>query len=160
MVDEETGVEPVASDGEPNDDLSRRRAARRAARRARGRATSENGGGSIAERGADGGGEPEEEMFPLGTLAGDPRATLRTLIRSGLPVETTASLMSAEVPLRDGLLDPNEDGRVVVSFEAAKFEVVPKKKDDKIVGWKIRQVLRPTYVENAETAVPGDAAAG
>lgn len=93
--------------------------------------------------------DDEPELFPLGTLDGDPKKTLKNLLKAGLPVEVTASLSSAEVPVNAGLIDPEDSGRVLVSYEVQKAaEVIVKRgKDGKIVGYKIRQTLRPTYVE-------------
>jgi hypothetical protein len=114
-----------------------------------------NGSSSVAERAANGGGLGEEqgEMFPLGTLDGDPKRTLASLIRKGVPLEYTASLMSAEVPLQGGLLDVESSGQVLVTWEPAKVEIVPVRKKDgsgKLDRAKVRQKLRPTYVQAGE----------
>jgi hypothetical protein len=106
---------------------------------------------SIADRangGEEGDGE-QEELFPLGTLEGD-KKTLAQIIRKGLPVETTVSLMSAEVPLRGGLPDPDKLHRALITAEVAKLTPVPVREDGKIVSWKVRVSLRPTYVEAVE----------
>jgi hypothetical protein len=104
--------------------------------------------GSISDRAANG--EAQDEMFPLGSLEGDQK-TLGNLIR-GKPTTTTVSLARAEVPLRDGLLDPGKTGRVLVHYEPAKYEVVLEREDDgtgqrRLVGAKIRNHARPIYAE-------------
>lgn len=113
------------------------------ARRRQDRAEGDGAGNSIESM------DEPEELFPLGTLDGDPKKTLKNLLKANLPVEVTASLSSAEVPVNAGLIDPEDSGRVLVSFEVQKAaEVIVKRgKDGKIVGYKIRQTLRPTYVE-------------
>lgn len=120
----------------------------------------DEGGGvrSIGDRAGAGEHEqPEEELFPLGSLEGDGKS-LKTLLRGGLPVEVTTSILSAEVPIRGGgLLDPERAGKVLVSYEVAKVETVLIREEGKIVKAKIRQVLRPTYVE-AGAAALADAA--
>jgi hypothetical protein len=110
---------------------------------------------SVADRAANDDGEPtQEEMFPKGVLEGDNKVTLAKLIRANESVEVTASLMSAEVPLRGGLVDPRREGKVVVSYEAARYIPVPQREgepgDKKVKGWKVRCQLRPTYVEPAD----------
>jgi len=116
--------------------------------------------GSIADRARHGDGgpevdEPQAEMFPAGVLDGDAK-TLKTLIRSGLPVETTIAMRSAEVPNRGGLLDPERSGKVLVTFEPDKYDVVPVREGEpgnkRIASWKVRQMIRPTYVEGVDAA--------
>lgn len=104
----------------------------------------------------NGGREPEEpteaELFPEGSLEGD-NVTAQTYVRRGLPVEVTVALGTAEVPTRAGLLDPNKAGRVLVSFVPGGKRDVPIREDGsktgKVVGWKLRQILTPTYVADA-----------
>jgi hypothetical protein len=104
--------------------------------------------------------DEQEELFPLGTVEGDPKKTLKNLIKPGLPVEVTASLMSAEVPVSAGMIDPDSPGRVMVSYEiATAAQVVVKRKEGRIVGYKIRQVLRPTFVEAIADAAADPASA-
>lgn len=106
-----------------------------------------------AANGENGGGEFEPELFPTGSIDGDAK-TIKTLIRAGMPVKTTASLMSAEVPTRGGLLDPERNGHLLVAFEVAKYEPIVEREGEpgakKVVGWKIRQHLRPVYVETID----------
>lgn len=98
----------------------------------------------------------QAELFPKGVLDTDGKIQLKNLIRANESVEITASLMTAEVPLRGGLVDPRKEGKVIVSFEAAKYIPVPQRKgepgDKQLTGWKIRCQLRPTYVEPIEGA--------
>lgn len=113
------------------------------------------GGRTIADAAANGeNGEPEDDQleFPSGVVdAGSNTKTLKTLIRGGLPVELTVSLRSAEVPLRGGIPDPDSLTRLLVTAELAQVVPVPVREDvggvRKTVGWKVRAVLRPTFVE-------------
>ena len=103
---------------------------------------------SIEDRAEDEG--APEELFPLGSLQGD-ELTPQKLIKRGLPVEVTVAMGTAEVPVQGGgLLDPDRAGRVLVSYEFAKNVEVPQREDGRIVGWKVRQMLRPTYVQQAK----------
>jgi hypothetical protein len=104
-------------------------------------------GTSVADRAADG--ESDQlEAFPVGVIEGDAKVTHKTLIRPGEAVEYTVSLGRAEVPMRGGLVDPRKAGRCLVSYEAADGGLpVPQREDGKVKAWKIRQSLRPVYVE-------------
>lgn len=91
----------------------------------------------------------QPELFPMGTLEGE-GITPQRLIKKGLPVEVTVSIGKAEVPMPSGgLMDPNKSGRALVSYVFGKNEDIPQFEDGNIVGWKIRQNLRATYVQNA-----------
>lgn len=103
--------------------------------------------------------EPAEELFPLGSLPGDQK-TLKTVFKSGLPVEVTVSLRAAEVPVRDGLVDFEKAGRVLVAYEPHKVEVVAQREEGKLVGYKVRQVLRPSHVEQVAAEAAPEAASG
>lgn len=108
---------------------------------------------SIGDRAANGGAEAEE-LFPLGALEGD-ELTPQKLIKRGLPVEVTVALGTAEVPVKgQGLLDPEKSGRVLVTFAFWKNIEVPTVEEGRIVGWKIRQMLRPTFVAQANEEAP------
>lgn len=96
-----------------------------------------------------------EELFPLGSIEGDSK-TLKNLVKPGQKVEQTVSLMSAEVPISGGgLLDPEREGLLLVTYEAAGYTQVPVREGDRTVGktvksWKYRTQLRPIYVERVE----------
>lgn len=94
----------------------------------------------------------QADLFPRGQLAGDGLA-LRDFFPTNLRYELTASMRSAEVPLSGGLLDPAKEGIAIVTYELERPEPVPIREGDRgakeIVGWKVRQVLRPVYVEPA-----------
>lgn len=98
--------------------------------------------------------EDAESLFPQGFFEGDEK-TIKNLIKAGSPVEVTVSLMSAEVPSRtSGLLDPDNESQVLVTYEVSKYHVVPKREgetgDKSLAGWKIRQQIRPTYVQRGQ----------
>jgi hypothetical protein len=113
----------------------------------------DNGAASIEERTANGETiEPDDELFPLGSLEGD-SVTPQTYVRKGLPITVTASLMSAEVPNRGGLLKPDRYGRLLITYLPGKKDDVPLREDRtdaaKVTGYKLRQHLRVTYVQDA-----------
>ena len=88
----------------------------------------------------------QEQLFERGSLDGD-GIDLAQLIRPGLPVEYTKSLLKGEVPGRNKLTNPDGERRAIVTHELAEVVVVIKREDGEIVGYKIREKLRPTYVE-------------
>lgn len=92
----------------------------------------------------------QEEMFPVGVLKGD-RLSLANLHRPGLPVELAVKLKAGEVPLRDGLVDPNKQVRVAVTCEASEYRQRPVREERngqmQIVGWKYICDLKPIYSE-------------
>jgi hypothetical protein len=93
--------------------------------------------------------DEQAELFPVGSLEGDDM-TPQKFIKKGLPVEVTVAIGQAEVPMSGGgLLDPERRGRVLVSYAFAKNIEIPTIEDGKLKGWKIRQMLRSTYVEQA-----------
>lgn len=91
----------------------------------------------------------QAELFPLGSLEGEDTITPQRMIKKGLPVEVTASIGKAEVPLKSGMLDPNKRGRVLVSYRFHKNEDIALVEEGTIKGWKIRQNLKATFVEDA-----------
>ena len=102
------------------------------------------------ERTGAGGGEddPAEELFPHGSLDGD-GINLKDLIQPGKPVEYTKSLLKGEVPGRRQLTNPAGQRRALVTHELAEVVIVIRREDNEIVGYKIREKLRPTYVQEA-----------
>jgi hypothetical protein len=98
--------------------------------------------------GADEQGTEQGEMFPS--------RTLKTLVKAGQAVETTVALSRAEIPLRNGLPDPDKPTRALVMgvFQSAK--TLARREDDgnpmKVTGWKLTANLRVDYVE----AIPAD----
>ena len=90
------------------------------------------------------------ELFPSGFVEGD-QWNLDAISRSHLPINVTVSLSRAEVPTKHGLPDPNAAGRLAVSYEGGKIEIIPEKEEQSdgskpTMGWKLRCHLRPTYV--------------
>jgi hypothetical protein len=146
-----SGPEPpegtaAATDGEPNaDELARRRRER-------------NGARSMSERMADGEGQDsdEPELFPLGTLSGDPKVTVKNLIRAGARVTCESKMSSAAVPNPSGhLFDPEREVQVLVRVlpGAAKQTPIHEKQADgtyKVKEWKIGQELAVIHVQPAE----------
>lgn len=103
---------------------------------------------SISDRAQD---EPVQEEFPKGVVdAGASKRSLKTLIKGGLPVEMTVSMMSAEVPLRGGIPDPEAQHRFVVTTELHKAEPIAQREEGLLTAWKVRAHLRPVYVEAVE----------
>jgi hypothetical protein len=67
----------------------------------------------------------------------------------------TCSMRSAEVPLRGGLVNPRTTGRLLMTYEAFDGGLpVPEREDGQVVGWKVRQQLRPVYVEPVDGDLP------
>jgi hypothetical protein len=93
-------------------------------------------------------GVEEEDDGQLGFVVGDEPLKLSKLIKSGIPVESEVSLMSAAVPT-DGLLDPTKEGVLLVSYSPSKYECVPVRENGRVTRWKIRQQVRPTDVRTA-----------
>lgn len=94
------------------------------------------------------------EMWPMGTLEGE-LGSIRDLIKPSHRVEVTVSMSSAEVPSpQGGLIDPTKEGLALVTYELAKPELIPirsgERGDRKLEGWKVRQVVRPIYVEGVK----------
>lgn len=123
-------------------------------------------GRSLADRAGD---EPEdlpqleheddEDQYPLGRISGDPKITFGKLIKPGRPVEVTASLTAAEVPIRDGkLLNPDAAVQVLVTVVPKQAVLVYKREpgDDMVTGYKIRQPLKVAYVQTADDMYTGD----
>lgn len=96
--------------------------------------------------------DPDEELFPLGSLEGD-ETTLKQLVKANHHQTVTVSMGSAEVPVTGGgLLDVNAEHMLLVTVEPRKIEVVPEREGDRvdgktIVGYKLRQHLTPLHVE-------------
>jgi hypothetical protein len=101
----------------------------------------------------DTGDEPDEELFPAGSLPGDD-ITPQTIVKKGLPAQLVVSLSKAEVPIRgDGLVNPNKYGRALVTYLPGKLHELPIRQDQndgaKVTGWKLTQDLRAIFVEDA-----------
>jgi hypothetical protein len=92
----------------------------------------------------------QAEMFPNGTLEGEGK-TLKTLVKPGQDVQTTVALSRAEVPLRNGLPDPDKPVRALVTGIFQSVKPTAKREDAgnamKVTGWKIAVSLRADYVE-------------
>ena len=133
---------PAARDGSPDEDELARRRAEKA------------GGTSVADR-VQNGDDDTPEMFPHGSLEGDPKVTYKNLVKAGARVTVTASLTSAEVPITGGgLFDPEREGLALVRYLPAQVALVPQHKDkngqSKVEEWTLRQTLRTLKVEPAE----------
>lgn len=107
-------------------------------------------GPSVTERRGGEGDEQQGDLFPMGILDGDQK-TLATLFKKGLPTTVTVSMGTAEVPMRDGLPDPDRLARLAVTCEVANYVPIPQREERqgerKIVGLKVRANLRPVHVE-------------
>ena len=144
---DDPGADPAegaaAKDGQPDhDELERRRNAK--------------SGTSVAERAANGeSDEPEEELFPLGSLDGDSKVTLKTLIKSNADVFKKASMGTAAVPIKgSGFFDPEEEVTLLVRALPGGIVPVPthEKTDGsrhKVKSWNLTQQLTPIHVQDA-----------
>lgn len=110
-------------------------------------------GGKSIEDLADGD-EDAPEMFPLGTLSGDPKRTVKNLIRAGAKVTTAVSMTRAAVPNpTGGLFDPEEEVSVLVRVLPGPVTQSPTHTSEaglhKVKEWKISQELRVIHVAHA-----------
>lgn len=104
-----------------------------------------NGNGSNVSDQAD-----DEVQIPSAPpVAGDKQLSLAGLGPKRTPIEAEVSLMSAAVPA-SGLIDPEKEGQLLVSYLPAGYTYVPVREGGKITRWKLRMQLRPTYVMKPE----------
>lgn len=117
-------------------------------------------GTSLAERvengteGDDGGDEPE--LFPAGTLEGDPKVTHKTYIPAGSKTSTEVSMSRAAVPNPGGgLFRAGEEVQVLARVlpQSVKETPINVKQPDgtyKVKEWKISQELAVIFVQHAD----------
>lgn len=133
---------PAARDGSPDEDELARRRAEKA------------NGMSVADRVQNGDIEDRDEMFPVGSVEGDSKITLKNLIKPGQRVTLTASMSSAEVPLTGGLLHPEKEVTLLVRglpgmpVPVAKHRDAQPGGDHTIEEVTMRQPIRAMHVEN------------
>lgn len=113
-----------------------------------------NGSASIEQRARDGEDIPEEELFPLGSLEGDPTVTLKNLLKANVPKEISASMGTAAVPIKgSGFFDPEQEVTLLVRvLPGGPVPVATRRKGDersKIEKWRITQPLTPIFVQEA-----------
>lgn len=132
---------PAARDGSPDEDeLARRRAAK---------------GTSVNERVQNGDGEEPEELFPNGSLEGDPKVTIKNFVKPGARVTAKATISTAEVPLTGGFFDPERE--ITFLVRGLPGGIMPRPKHGGEVGdphrpveeWTFSQAIRAIHVENA-----------
>lgn len=100
--------------------------------------------------------DDDTELFPAGSLEGDPNLSIAKLLK-GKPQTLEVKMKGGSTGLKGGIIDPHQVGRAMVVHEVEKIELVPQREGEpgnrKIVGWTIRQILRPTYTEDLDKAV-------
>lgn len=99
-------------------------------------------------------GDTEPELFPLGSLEGDPAVTLKNLLKANVPKEISASMGTAAVPIKSsGFFDPEQEITLLVRvLPGGPVPVATRKKGDernKIEKWRITQPLTPIFVQEA-----------
>lgn len=154
--DSDTGVDPRAKDGVPNGDDDAKMQAEMdelAARRAG------NGRKGQPIDGQEPEGEEHEpteaELFPQGAIDGDHSVTMRNIVPAGKGRKTEAKMLSAAIPLRQGLVRYGELVELLVTVEAGKIEEVPDLDGDegtdrrKLSGVKDVQRFRPVHIASA-----------
>lgn len=102
--------------------------------------------------------EIQEELFQAeAPLFASEGLSLRDIIKAKHSVETTVSIRSAEFPSDGGLLTPTRQGLALMTYQWEKPEPVPQWEAGKtraespdIVGWKVRQVLKPLALERLD----------
>lgn len=158
MAVDENGVDPKARDGVPDaDQLEADQVAMRRARRA-----AESDAEAEAAMGARRGqpideqpSEDEAEMFPMGSIPGDHRVTLKNIVPAAKGRSTEAKMGSAAIPMREGLVRYGELLRLVVTVEAGKVLEQPDLQEPDaggnrlLMGVKDVQHFRPVHVESA-----------
>lgn len=143
--------ESNGKDARPDAELS----ADELAERRQAKAGNGNGSASIQQRARDGEElEPEPELFPLGSLEGDPTVTLKNLLKGNVPKEISASMGTAAVPIKGGgFFDPEQEITLLVRvLPGGPIPVATRKKGDeraKIEKWRITQPLTPIFVQEA-----------
>lgn len=93
------------------------------------------------------------EMFPLGSLAGDPSVTGKNFVTGAAQVSVTAKLKNVSVPA-DGLVHAGTAVQLMVKAIAGGVNRVPTMEDDglggkRVTGWEERQMYTPAYVQDA-----------
>lgn len=156
---DENGIAASATDGDPDqvaadNELAQRKALKEARERAEEEAVAGKRGRPIDDQPDQA--EDEPELFPLGTLSGDPKVTHRNLIKAGLPVKLECALSRAAVPLTGGLHAFGASGEVLVTFEAGKVNQVPEFHSErqadgsrKVKAVKLVQELSAVHVRDA-----------
>ena len=158
-----TGPEPgegsgAAHDGEPRENVHPFPGTGSAADDGEPRAGDD--GQSIAARAAAGESpddqKTEQELFPSGSLDGDPNLSIPKLL-AGKPLTLEVKMKGGSTGLKGGILDPRQVGRAMVVHEVEKIELIPQREGEpgsrKIVGWTVRQILRPTHTEDLDKAL-------
>lgn len=103
-------------------------------------------GESVTDR-AETGSDDQTELFIVGG-----EKTRANLYPKGLPTELVAEMTKHEVPLRDGLYDPQKTYRFAVTCQVGRYTEDPvreKQADNstKIVSTKVRQKIKPVFME-------------
>ena len=117
-------------------------------------------GASISERALNGAhdgefdGETDEELFPLGSLEGDPAVTGKNFVSGSQPVKVTAKLKNVSVPA-GGLVAAGTPVHLLVKAIAGGVDRCPTMEDDgqggkRVTGWEERQRYEPAYVQEAQ----------
>jgi hypothetical protein len=134
----------AAKDGDVHDLESRRRS---------------RNGTSLAERvqnGSEDGDGDEPELFPAGTLEGDPKVTHKTYIPAASKTSTEVSMSRAAVPNPGGgLFRAGEEVQVLARVlpQSVKETPINVKQPDgsyKVKEWKITQELAVIFVQHAD----------
>lgn len=150
MKDEDTGVDPVAKDGEPNGkgDVANLDAARGK----RGRSIEERaeaGEGDLPDLGTE---EEGDGQFAFVSEGDGKRITFGTFIPKGVPVEYKITMGSKSNVLRGKPLDPQDDVYMLVRGVIADGNVrFTRDENEKIVKATIYMVIAPRSVINAHT---------
>ncbi|MGH2899678.1 MAG: hypothetical protein ACRDMZ_13480 [Solirubrobacteraceae bacterium] len=155
--DDETGINPVAKDGEPNvSEIERRRqqkanggsmAERAASEQAKLDAEPSRAAGEAGEVGEVG----EEDDGQVFVWEQGRKVTLGTLISRGIPVEHAFVFGGKRLKGRGGLMGFDEDVLVVCRGKVGKTSLVPTRDDDE----KVTKVTVETHI-GARVVVPAD----
>lgn len=137
---------PAATNGEADqNELERRRQAREAK--------------SVSERvdattSGNDDGDPDE-LFELGSLDGDPKVTLKTLVKANASIKAKASLGTVAVPIiGNGFFDPEQEVTFLVRGLPGGIHPVPTHGPERngrhpIKEWAFTQKIEPRHIQHA-----------
>lgn len=117
-------------------------------------------GGSVADRDDDG--EGEEQLFPHGSLSGDPSFNLWSLFKKKHQYRIKAKMKAIPVDVQgDGLFDPEHRHNAQIRTRLSHIVVTPEYNDHGgIVGWDVVQHLFPEHISSLVDEQGDEAKAG
>lgn len=161
MAKDENGIDPKATDGEPDENMTQAEADQLAMARARKQAESDQQaaealgakrGQPIDEQGDDIGEEDDGQMF---VWEQGHKVTLGTLIQRGIPVEHAFVFGGKRLKGSGGLVGHNDDVLAITRGKVGKTSIVPTRDDDE----RVTKVTVETHIA-AKVIAPADSEHG